>query len=67
MSSKVTEVTEKVFEKYRQHGGQMYHGEAVNQLEHATQAAMRAEAEGQPTEVGIGWYIVGWYIVGWYK
>merc|ERR1712226_1431364 len=57
MSRSIEEVTEKIFSKYRRYGGHVYQGEAVTQLEHATQAAMRAEEEGHPTEIILGVFL----------
>ena len=42
---------ESVFSLYRKHGQSDYLGEAINQVEHATQCAMLAEKEGFSNEV----------------
>jgi phosphonate degradation associated HDIG domain protein len=45
------EVVEKVFSLYDKHGNEDYIGEPVSQLEHMSQAAALAEAEGYEDEV----------------
>ncbi|WP_374949173.1 HD domain-containing protein [Mucilaginibacter sp.] len=45
------EITEAVFALYEQHGNEDYIGEPVSQLEHMSQAAALAKAEGYDDEV----------------
>lgn len=46
-----TDVLARIDQLFAERGGHEYHGEAVTQLEHALQAAMLAERDGQPAEV----------------
>jgi phosphonate degradation associated HDIG domain protein len=46
-----TDVLARIDQLFAERGGHEYHGEAVTQLEHALQAAMLAELDGQPPEV----------------
>ena len=45
------EIVDEVFALYEQHGDEDYIGESVSQIEHMSQAAMLAQAEGYDDEV----------------
>jgi len=51
MNESIGEVVEEVFQVYADHGNDDYIGEAISQIEHATQGAQMAEEEGYDDEV----------------
>ncbi|MET3978258.1 phosphonate degradation associated HDIG domain protein [Mucilaginibacter sp. UYP25] len=51
LASTPKEIVDEVFALYEQHGNEDYIGEPVSQLEHMSQAAMLAQAEGYDDEV----------------
>jgi hypothetical protein len=45
------EKADEIIALYKQHGNDIYFGEAVTQLQHACQAAHRAHTEGYPDDI----------------